>query len=237
MSLHIPKVTALIDTYNHEKFIANAIDSVLQQTFSPDDTEILVIDDGSVDATPSIIRKFGSRVRLIRKSNGGQGTAFNTGIAAAQGQLIAFLDGDDWWRKDKLETVVRHMDANPRVGVLGHGYCVVNSVTKQNTETIPTERLSFGFESTDGANFFRQMMSFFGTSRLVLRNEVARQTLPIPPKIAIEADEFMAIAAIAQSRASLIAEPLTFYRLHDGNLYQFQSHDSAKLIRLRDVLK
>jgi exopolysaccharide biosynthesis glycosyltransferase PssF len=236
MNLRTPKVTALIDTYNHEKFIADAIDSVLQQTFSPVDTEILVIDDGSVDATPAIVGKFGGRVRLIRKNNGGQGTAFNTGIAAAKGDLIAFLDGDDWWRNDKLETVVRYMDANPQVGVLGHGYCVVNSVTKNNTNTIPTERHSFGFDSTDDATFFRQMMSFFGTSRLVLRNKVARETLPIPSKIAIEADEFMAIVAIAQAKATLIAEPLTFYRLHDDNLYQFQSNDGAKLVRLRDVL-
>jgi glycosyltransferase involved in cell wall biosynthesis len=237
MTPRMPKVTALIDTFNHEKFIADALDSVLQQDFPADDVEVLVIDDGSTDATPSIVDKFGERVRLIRKANGGQASAFNTGIPAARGELIAFLDGDDWWRKDKLETVVRYMDANPLIGVLGHGICTVNSVTGENFETIPSPRPSIGFDSVDDATFFRRMMSFFGTSRLVLRNEVARRTLPIPPKIAIEADEFMSIVAIAHSKAALIADPLTFYRLHGDNLYQFQSNDVPKLIRLRDILK
>jgi glycosyltransferase involved in cell wall biosynthesis len=91
-----PLVTVLIDTYNHERFIEEAIVSVLAQDFPASDTEILVVDDGSTDRTPDIVRKFEPRVRLLRKENGGQASAFNAGIPEATGEIVAFLDGDDW---------------------------------------------------------------------------------------------------------------------------------------------
>ena len=97
-----PAVTVLVDTFNHERFIEAAILSVLAQDFPAAETEILVVDDGSTDKTPEIVRKFGSRVRLIRKKNGGQASAFNVGISEARGEIVAFLDGDDWWTRNKL---------------------------------------------------------------------------------------------------------------------------------------
>src|ERR1700684_2914095 len=95
-------ITALIDTHNHERFIARAIESVLDQKVPQDGLESLVVDDGSTDRTPEIVEKFAPRVRLLRKANGGQGSAFNAGIPEAQGQIVAFLDGDDWWARNKL---------------------------------------------------------------------------------------------------------------------------------------
>src|SRR5713101_3129782 len=116
-----PFVTALIDTYNHETFIEKAIESVLQQDFSAADTEILVVDDGSTDRTSELIRRFAPRVRLLSKANGGQGSAFNAAIPEAQGEIVAFLDGDDWWAPDKVSAVARMFEAEPAVGLVGHG--------------------------------------------------------------------------------------------------------------------
>jgi len=90
-----PFATALIDTYNHEAFIEKAIDSVLQQDFPASEMEILVVDDGSTDATAALVRKFAPRVRLLSKTNGGQGSAFNAAIPETIGEIVAFLDGDD----------------------------------------------------------------------------------------------------------------------------------------------
>ena len=100
-----PLVTVLIDTYNHHLFIGDAIDSVLKQDFPAPETEILVVDDGSTDGTPEVVRKFSPRVQLLRKKNGGQASAFNAGIPECKGEIVAFLDGDDWWAPGKLAAV------------------------------------------------------------------------------------------------------------------------------------
>src|SRR5712672_4829691 len=113
-----PFVTALIDTYNHESFIEEAVASVLQQDFPASETEILVVDDGSTDRTPEIVRKFAPRVRLLRKPNGGQASAFNAGIPEAQGEVIAFLDGDDWWAPGKLTGVADVFARDAEVGLV-----------------------------------------------------------------------------------------------------------------------
>ena len=221
-------VTVLIDTYNHERFIEEAIVSVLEQDFPTSETEILVIDDGSTDGTPQIVRKFAPRVRYVRKDNGGQASAFNFGVPLAQGEIIAFLDGDDWWAKSKLSKVVQILSSRPGIGVVGHGIYQVDSHTGQMSATLPERSGDIDLHTTAGAAFFRHMMCFFGTSRVTIRKQVVRRALPIPNDLLIEADEFMSTVSTAYSMASLIQEPLTFYRLHTGNLFQIRSSDAAK---------
>src|SRR5271168_1963159 len=121
----VPVITVLIDTYNHERFIEEAIASVLEQDFPPSEMEILVVDDGSTDRTPEIVRKFGARVRLLQKANGGQASAFNAGISEARGEIVSFLDGDDWWARNKLTLVMQAMSADPAVGIVGNGIIMV----------------------------------------------------------------------------------------------------------------
>src|SRR5579859_3686163 len=97
-----PLITALIDTYNHERYIEQALVSVLEQGLSAEELEIVVVDDGSTDGTAKVVERFGARVKLVRKKNGGQASAFNAGFAESRGEIIAMLDGDDWWAKGKL---------------------------------------------------------------------------------------------------------------------------------------
>jgi glycosyltransferase involved in cell wall biosynthesis len=131
-----PKITVLIDTYNHERFIEEAIGSVLEQDFPAAEMEILVVDDGSTDRTPEIARKFEPRVRLARKQKGKQASAFNAGIPEARGGIVAFLDGDDWWAREKLKRVVEALDADPAVGIVGHGIVMVERDGREQTETL-----------------------------------------------------------------------------------------------------
>ena len=126
-----PSISVLIDTYNHEQFIAQAINSVLEQDISMADVEIIVVDDGSTDRTPEIIRGFEPRVRVVSKSNGGQASAFNAAISQCHGEIIAFLDGDDWWEKEKLRAVLREFEANPEIGAVGNGLFEVDAQGKK----------------------------------------------------------------------------------------------------------
>jgi len=129
-------VSVLIDTYNHERFIEQAIVSVLEQDFPAAEREIIVVDDGSTDRTPEIVKKFEPLVRLLGKENAGQASAFNAGIPECKGEIIAFLDGDDWWASNKLTRVVQAMAAEPSVGIVGHGIVNVQRDGREQAEVL-----------------------------------------------------------------------------------------------------
>lgn len=95
-----PKISVIIPVYNRAHCVKRAVDSVLAQTFK--DIEVIVVDDGSQDGSANILKTYGDAIRLICQKNAGAGTARNTGIRAAQGEWIAFLDSDDEWRPEKL---------------------------------------------------------------------------------------------------------------------------------------
>jgi glycosyltransferase involved in cell wall biosynthesis len=116
-----PLVPVLIDTYSHERLIEPALVSVLEQNFSAAEMEILVVDDGPTDRAPEIVRKFGARVRLMKKANGGHASAFNAGIPEARGPIVAFLDGDEWWAHSRLTLVKQAVNADSAVGIVGNG--------------------------------------------------------------------------------------------------------------------
>jgi glycosyltransferase involved in cell wall biosynthesis len=112
------KVSVIIRAYNRGYIIAEAIDSVLQQSHS--DVEIVVVDDGSTDNTQQVVQGFQSdKLRYIgHQQNLGVGVACNTGIAASTGEAVALLDSDDLWAPDKLEKQVRLLSAHPEVGAV-----------------------------------------------------------------------------------------------------------------------
>src|SRR3954447_3229771 len=97
----MPLFTVLITAYNRASFVVQAIDSALRQTFT--DYEIVVVDDGSADGTAELLAQYGDRIRLVRQPNRGVGNAYNSGIRAAQGEYVAFLDSDDIWMPWVLE--------------------------------------------------------------------------------------------------------------------------------------
>jgi len=103
-------VSVIIPVYNGEKYLAEAIESVLAQTLPP--LEIIVVDDGSTDASADIARGFGDPVRVESQPHGGIAPARNRGVALARGELIAFLDADDVWGVDKLAVQVAELEIN-----------------------------------------------------------------------------------------------------------------------------
>ncbi|HEY6946114.1 MAG TPA: glycosyltransferase [Candidatus Acidoferrum sp.] len=223
-----PFVSVLIDTYNHERFIEQAIVSVLEQDFPASEREILVIDDGSTDRTPEIVRKFEPHVRLLRKQNGGQASAFNAGIPECQGEIVAFLDGDDWWESQKLSVVVNEFAAHPGIGVIGHGLYEVDEHGRRLYSNVPDRSYSCRLRSLEEAHQFLELRSFLGTSRLAARRSVLVRMTPLPEALLVEADEFLATLGVAYSGCVILDQPLVSYRLHSANQFQFSQQDPRR---------
>jgi cellulose synthase/poly-beta-1,6-N-acetylglucosamine synthase-like glycosyltransferase len=96
-----PRISVVIPTYNYGCYLRRAVESALAQIYPP--FEIIVVDDGSTDDTRAVASSFGAQVRYIFQHNRGISCARNTGIGAATGDWIAFLDADDWWLPEKLQ--------------------------------------------------------------------------------------------------------------------------------------
>jgi glycosyltransferase involved in cell wall biosynthesis len=110
-----PLVSCVVPVFNGEKYLAEAIGSVLAQTYSP--IEIIVVDDGSTDSSPEILARFAGDVTIVRQQNAGPAAARNRGIANAKGEYVAFLDADDTWVATKTATQMRHFADVPGLGV------------------------------------------------------------------------------------------------------------------------
>jgi glycosyltransferase involved in cell wall biosynthesis len=220
--------SVLIDTYNHERFIEQAIVSVLEQDFPAADREIIVVDDGSTDRTPEIVKKFEPHVRLLRKENGGQASAFNAGIPECKGEIIAFLDGDDWWEPKKLSVVSGDFETRADVGTIGHGILEIDEAGNQTILATPDRIYESRLQNANEAREFLQLRAYLGTSRLAVRRGVLQKALPLPLGLRIEADEFLATVTTAYSGARVLKEPLTNYRLHSGNLFQYRRGDPVR---------
>ena len=111
-----PLVSVITATYNVASFVRQSVESALFQTW--ENIEVIVVDDGSRDDTPRCLREIGdSRFRCYFETHRGQAAAINTGVAAAQGSYIAFLDGDDLWMPAKIETHLRFHRDHPEVAM------------------------------------------------------------------------------------------------------------------------
>jgi Glycosyl transferase family 2 len=213
-----PFVSVVIDTYNHEAFIEQAVASVLDQDFPASDREILVVDDGSTDRTPELLARFEPQIRVFHKSNGGQASAFNLAIPECRGEIIVFLDGDDWWKRGKLRCVTDLMDNDPAIGMVGHA--IIESFNDGSERVIaPETQTRFRLQSRSSAEFFRLHRCYFGTSRLALRSSVVRKVSPVPEALIIEADEYLFTLAAALADSIVLTDPLTHYRIHGANLF------------------
>ena len=127
MSERSPTVSVIIPTHNRAHLVGRAIRSVLNQTYQ--DFEIIVVDDGSIDTTEKVVRRFDDdRIRYIRHGeNKGGSAARNTGIKAAKGKYIAFLDSDDEWLPEKLEKQTRAFENEDlQVGVVYAKFVNIN---------------------------------------------------------------------------------------------------------------
>ncbi|MCL4182498.1 MAG: glycosyltransferase [Burkholderiaceae bacterium] len=120
----MPRVSAIIPTYNCGRFLDAAIRSVRAQSYR--DVEIIVVDDGSTDDTRQVLERWANTIVTIRQENRGLPAARNTAIAVATGEFCAYLDADDLWLPHRLERGVAFLDAHPECGLVHGDFHVID---------------------------------------------------------------------------------------------------------------
>jgi glycosyltransferase involved in cell wall biosynthesis len=133
-------VSVVIPVWNGERFLAEAVESVLKQTYAPH--EVIIVDDGSTDGSAKVAKRFGALVRYFFQGKKGAATARNYGVELSGGNFIAFLDADDFWAKDKLalqmKSFVDHPESDIVLGQVRQFYsCASGVVLKEEPEIIP----------------------------------------------------------------------------------------------------
>ena len=140
------RVSLIIATFNHARFLDAAIDSALAQTLGA--VDVIVVDDGSTDDTPAVLARYAGRVRVLRQPNRGLAAARNAGLAAARGTYVAFLDADDVMAPTKLAAQLEVLERSPTIGWT---YCdvLIETVATRTTVTA-SERFGYGARALDG---------------------------------------------------------------------------------------
>jgi glycosyltransferase involved in cell wall biosynthesis len=125
-----PAVSVVMPVYNVERFVVQAVLSVLDQSFQ--DFELIIVDDGSRDHSIALCETWADhRTRIVHQVNAGLAAARNTGIAAARGEFVALLDSDDAWTKDKLARHVEALRANPTAGAAYAGSVLIDETSRK----------------------------------------------------------------------------------------------------------
>lgn len=205
-----PLVSVIVTNYNYEIYLSQAIDSVLSQTYR--NFELIVVDDGSTDNSREIIKSYGEHLIAIFQGNAGQGEAFNAGIARAKGEIICFLDADDYFYETKLAKVVAGFLEHPEWVQISHCWTFVNR------EGVPTRRSPKNLSQGDVGSLLLQRGKYaWGiTSALAYRRVALQQVLPVPRRPRA-ADTYLTATVPFHGKVGSISEPLMFYRMHGKN--------------------
>ena len=210
------RVSCIVPVYNGERFLREAIESILGQTYRP--MEIIVVDDGSTDASAEVAESIGPPVVMVRRLNQGPGAARNTGVAASHGDLVAFLDADDLWLSNKLELQVREMEAHPHLG-----FCV-GHIQNFWIEEVQAEAKAFA------GHRFAEPLPGFVFPTVLCRKEIFERVGPIESGVRGSEDVDWFLRAIDLGVPHVLLQDLLVRRrLHLGN---FTRADLAS----RDVL-
>lgn len=162
-----PRVSVILPAYNAERFIGEAIDSILAQTYR--DFELIIISDGSTDLTPDIIRQYAKKDKRIRffnnRKNRGLIYVLNMGLRKVRGEYIARMDADDISLPTRFEKQVAYLDANPDVGVLGtliQGFGLLNQLGLQRPQVELSDFITDNYVAHPSVMIRRSVMRKYG---------------------------------------------------------------------------
>ena len=231
----LPAFSVIIPVYNGAETVGHAIESVLTQTYPAH--EVIVVDDGSIDATAKAVAPFGSRVRYIYQPNAGVAAARNAGVKHATGEWLAFLDADDWYYPDRLRWHAEWIQEDTGLDFLTGDYDYVKSDGSHISRSM--EMHESGRQMLDKAQgafmdklpgaFSRAVMSANDLEAFVADHFGDTHTLSVLRRTFLELDGYPAgfkigedvfflakLCAVSQ-RAGVVCVPMAAYVIHDGS--------------------
>lgn len=209
------RVTCIITAYNYARFLARAIESIFGQDYPPELVEIIVVDDGSTDCTPELLGAYAGRIQVLRKANGGLVSAVNHGLAAATGELIAFLDGDDTWPAHKLRDQVAYLRAHPAAGLVYGDMEIIDADDRQLHPSFNTWRSIQPLEGRVLPHLVRG--NFISGGCMMVRAALRDRFFPIPAESPY-ADWWIAMRVAEVSDAGYLPGSYNRYRFHGANM-------------------
>ncbi len=223
----MPKVSVVIPAYNGAKFLAEAIESVLAQTYR--DFEIIIVDDGSTDNTRQVVDIFkDSCIKYIYQKNQGVSAARNRGIGLAGGEYIALLDADDIRLERSLEKQVAVLDENPGVGLV-YGQL---SMMDEGGKVYRTKGSSFMNRSgiVDKKEQIKELLFSCNImpSAVLMRRSCFNEAGGFHGGLSIAEDRHLFLRLAKRYQVAYIAEPIVKYRLHPDSLHRHVDPDTAE---------
>lgn len=221
-------VTIAINNYNYRGFLSKAIDSALEQSYAH--TEVIVVDDKSTDGSQDIIKDYGDHIiPVFHAENGKQGAAFNSGFAHSKGDIIIFLDADDYLYPSAVERIVEAWKP---------GICKIH----YRLDVVDEDGNLQGFSYPKGDNHlatgevWRELLeigTYVGvpTSGNAISRKVLDNLTPIPKSYNTTSDDYLSVLVPLYGEVLAINEPLGAYRIHSSNQWALTEMDIARFRR------
>jgi glycosyltransferase involved in cell wall biosynthesis len=236
-----PLVSIIINNYNYESYLPDAINSALNQTYAH--TEVIVVDDGSTDSSHEIIQSYGNKIVSIIKENGGQSSAINAGFSASSGEIICLLDADDLFLPEKVSYVVDFFQNFPDIDWFFTESAPLKNNEMRNVSLLTlfqeireksiktdSEKIDFRKSIKSGKipNFTPSM------SNLCFSRRVMKEISPLPEVRGISGraitDLYIHSLAVGLGTGCFTKQYLGIYRLHEvNNMYAFHELNATSL--------
>ena len=229
----LPLVSIIITSYNYERFLPQTIDSALNQTYPF--KEVIVVDDGSTDNSPTIINSYGNKITPIFQENRGVGSATNAGFLASQGEIIFFLDSDDIFFPQKVEEMVKYfllvMPQTPEAMIFHRVQLttddgIVLGVKPKRLRTVDGKKKDGLFKKlSDPETAYRHVQKWgflphwaSTTSGYSLTRSLASHVFPLPEEIKHSQDYFLVLASWLLGTVYGTTQVLGSWTIHGDNL-------------------
>jgi glycosyltransferase involved in cell wall biosynthesis len=215
-----PLVSIIIPVYNSAAYIEDSLCSALEQDY--ENKEIIVIDDGSTDSTPTILRRFEDRITILTQRNAGPGVARNHGLKYAKGTYVAFLDADDCWVPGKLRLQVRYLEQHPEVAAVYSRWMRWHPNTDGNFSypTMPPLVPPSSIVSEDSGWMYSRLLfeCRLLTSTVILRRSVIEEVGLFDEGLLRGQDYDYWLRLSRLSQIHKLDHELALYRIHGNNI-------------------